>query len=373
MKIGINAVNQPQGGSLANLRQLFGEWERAGLLADDEIVVFASSTAASRLRDSLPSGVVLIDVPQADKGLTGRLVAEQLKLPSLLRRHAVDVLFCPGNTMPLMSAVPCVTTFQNAAPFCEVRAAGWSLRLRWLVLGTLMRQSARRSRKVIFLSRFFLELFVNRFGFDPARGVLIYRSGSLPKSGPGALSRTEEVLSVSHFYPYKNLLELVEGFVAARRKRNTSWVLLLAGGEFVGDYGERVRERLRSLGAGDNEVRILGNITPPEITGLLRRCGIFAFSSVCENCPTALVEALREGAPVACSNAGVMPEIAGDAAEYFDPHSPPDIERALGLLMDRPERRAALGKAAAARGAQFPSPAQAAARTLEVIRSAATR
>jgi len=371
MRIGINAVNQPQGGSLANLRQLFAEWGRGGLLGADEIIVFASAAAASRLRDSFPPNALVIDVSAADKGLAGRLWAEQVALPRLLRRHAVDVLFCPGNTMPLRTAVPCVTTFQNAAPFCEVRNAGWALRFRWLVLGALMRQSAQRSRKVIFLSRFFLDLFVSRFGFDPRRGVLIYRSGFLPERSTDDEPRHQEILSISHFYPYKNLIELAEGFVAARRKRSASWILLLAGGEFVGDYGNRLRARLRSLGAGDDEVRILGNITAREITDMLRRCGIFAFSSVCENCPTALVEALRAGAPIACSNAGVMPEIAGDAAEYFDSYSPTDIERALGILMDQPERRASLSKAASARGTQFPDAAHAAAKTLEVIRSAA--
>ena len=371
MRIGINAVNQPQGGSLANLRQLFGEWKRAGLLGSDQIVVFASTTAAKRLRDSIPQDSLIVHVPIADRGLAGRLFAEQVRLPRLMHSNAIDVLFCPGNTMPIRTAVPCVTTFQNAAPYCDVRNAPWSLRFRWLVLGTLMRQSARRSQRVIFLSRFFLDLFVSRFGFDPRRAVLIYRSGFLSRSQSAAPSRNREILSVSHFYPYKNILELVEGFVAARRARNASWVLVLAGGEFVGDYGNRVRDRLRTLNAGDDEVRILGDLAPAEIERLLQRCGIFAFSSVCENCPTALIEALRVGAPIACSNVGVMPEIAGDAAEYFDPYSPRDIERALGRLMDDPARREQLASVALLRTPLFPDPARAAAETLDVIRSAA--
>jgi glycosyltransferase involved in cell wall biosynthesis len=371
MRIGINAVNRPLGGGLASLRQLFGEWELANLLASDEIVVFASTPAADRLRESFPRGAQVILMPDADKGPWGRLVAEQITLPRLLKRHPVDVLFCPGNTMPLRTSVPCVSTFQNAAPFCNVRNAPLSLRARWLVLGTLMKQSARKSDRVIFLSRFFLDLFVTRFGFDPKRAVLIYRSGFLPEERELGAARVNEVLSVSHFYPYKNILELVEGFLAARRARNAPWSLLLAGGEFMGDYGERIRDRLHALNAGDTEVRILGDVAESEVLTLLQRCGIFAFSSVCENCPTALVEALRVGAPIACSNVGVMPEIAGDAAEYFDPYSPTDIERALGMLMDQPDRRAALGTAAAARGAEFPTPARSAAETLAVIRSAA--
>jgi glycosyltransferase involved in cell wall biosynthesis len=371
MKIGINAVNQPQGGSLANLRQLFSEWGRSALLGSDQIVVFASTAAAARLRESLPPEARVVVLPAADKGLLGRLAAEQISLPGLLQRYEIDVLFCPGNTMPLGTRVPCVTTFQNAAPFCNVPDTPLSLRVRWLVLGALMRQSAHRSRRVIFLSRYFLNLFVDRFGFDPKRGVLIYRSGFVPTTLTDTPTRGREILSVSHFYPYKNLLELVEGFLAARRSANAPWVLLLAGGEFVGDYGARVRARLRALSADEAEVRILGNVAGSEVIALLQRCGIFAFSSVCENCPTALVEALRVGAPIACSNVGVMPEIAGGAAEYFDPYSPADIERALRTLMDQPDRRAALEKAAAARGAEFPTPAHSAAETLAVIRGAA--
>jgi glycosyltransferase involved in cell wall biosynthesis len=372
MNIGINAVNQPQGGSLANLRQLFREWQRGGLLNSDQLTVFASKVAAGRLTDSLPPEARLIAVPAADSGLTGRLFAEQVRLPTLLREHQIDVLFCPGNTMPLATTVPCVTTFQNAAPFCGLRNVSPALRLRWLVLGTLMRGSAWRSRRVIFLSRYFLELFVNRFGFDRNRANVIYRSGFLtdiPKTGS---PRRDEVVSISHFYPYKNIVELVEGFLAARRARNAPWVLLLAGGEFVDDYGNQIRERLRSLGADDAEVRILGDVSPPEVAHLLERCGIFAFSSVCENCPTALVEALRAGAPIASSNLGVMPEIAGEAAEYFDPYSAADIERALGMLMDQPGRRAELAQAALARAGRFPTAAQSASETLAIIRTAAT-
>src|SRR3982751_1101059 len=99
MKIGINAVNQPEGGSLANLRQLFAEWTASDVLGSDQVVVFASAAAVERLGQSLPSNALLVPVPSSNRGLVGRLYAEQFDLPRLLRRHQIDVLFCPGNTM----------------------------------------------------------------------------------------------------------------------------------------------------------------------------------------------------------------------------------------------------------------------------------
>lgn len=368
MRIGVNALFQAHGGSLANLTQLLSEWSRTQALEQDELVVFASAGSARRLHDVIPAGCEVVIVDSADRGGMRRIGAEQFTLPRLLTRLRIDVLFCPANTVPLTTSIPCVTTFQNAAPFCEIGDAGIGLRLRWAILGLFMRMSARRSRRVIFLSRYFLDLFVDRFGFDAARGVVIYRTGPGPVVDAPHVPHRHEILSVAHFYPYKNLLELIDGFISARRSRGNDWTLVLAGGEYVGDYGQRIRARLEELDASESEVRLLGDVQPSGVTELLSRCEIFAFSSVCENCPTALVEALRVGVPIACSTVGVMPEIAGDAAEYFDPYSRADIERALGTLMDDPDRRSRLRIASAARGKTFPSPAEAARMTLATIR-----
>jgi len=371
MRIGVNALFQAHGGSLANLTQLLTEWNRTGALGDDDLVIFASSGSARRLRDVIPPRCELIIVEAADRGNLRRVLAEQVNLPWLLAKQRIDVLFCPANTIPLITSVPCVTTFQNAAPFCDIRDAGIGLRVRWRVLGFFMLLSAKRSRRVIFLSRYFLDLFVDRFGFDAHRGIVIYRTGPGPRTGATPDARRHEVLSVAHLYPYKNLLELIDGFISARRARCNDWTLILAGGEYVGDYGDRIRARLAEVEADETEVRLLGDVAASEVSALLARCEIFAFSSVCENCPTALVEALRMGVAIACSSVGVMPEIAGGAAAYFDPYAPADIARVLGGLMDDPKYRDNLRYAAASRGKTFPSPTDAAITTLATIRASA--
>ncbi len=371
MRIGVNALFQAHGGSLANLTQLLREWGRTQALVGDELVIFASAGSARRLEEVMPPQCQVVVVGSADGGGIRRIFAEQVTLARLVSARQLDVLFCPANTVPLITSVPCVTTFQNAAPFCEIRNAGVGLRVRWAILGLFMRMSARRSRRVIFLSRYFLDLFVTRFAFDVRRGVVIYRTGPGPAANAEPEPRRREILSVAHLYPYKNLIELIDGFISASRSRQNGWTLVLAGAEYVGDYGDKIRTRLAELQATESEVRLLGDVQPSDVAALLARCGIFAFSSVCENCPTALVEALRVGAPIACSSVGVMPEIAGDAAEYFDPYSHHDIARVLGMLMDEPGRRDALRVASAARGKMFPSPAEAAVTTLAVIRDAA--
>jgi glycosyltransferase involved in cell wall biosynthesis len=65
--------------------------------------------------------------------------------------------------------------------------------------------------------------------------------------------------------------------------------------------------------------------------------GIFA--STCENLPIILIEKMASGLPIACSNAGVMPEIAKDCCTYFDSRSTTSIAEALERLITDPFMR----------------------------------
>jgi glycosyltransferase involved in cell wall biosynthesis len=49
---------------------------------------------------------------------------------------------------------------------------------------------------------------------------------------------------------------------------------------------------------------------------------------------------MSAGLPIASSNRSAMPEILGEAAEYFDPETPEEIAAAIRRLIRSPERRA---------------------------------
>jgi glycosyltransferase involved in cell wall biosynthesis len=382
VRIGINALFHARGGSFVYLSELLRGWRRDGTLWKHSVVLFSSSSNLRALEAEL-DGITVVALQRSDLGTAARLFVEQTELVRAMERERVDVLLCPANTMPLRARIPSVVLLQNAAPFCEsvtlssVGAAQW---LRYRVLGCAMRLSVRRAARVIFISEYLRDQFTQRCRLDPTKATVIYGSRrSMPENDQSAAAVLAEhgirgrfVLSVSHLYPYKNLVELVEGFLLAVREHSIADVqLVLVGAEYFRGYKARIEKVIAGCRAHQGQVILTGGVPSDVVAAMLARCEVFAFSSTCENSPTALIEAIVAGAAIACSRIGVMPEISGDAASYFDPFDPQDIARVLKALLTDADLRRELRRRALARTSRFPESAEVAARTLDVLRAAA--
>ena len=82
-----------------------------------------------------------------------------------------------------------------------------------------------------------------------------------------------------------------------------------------------------------------GNIRHKDIFTFLKFASVFVFPSLEEGFGIPPVEAMAMGVPVASSRLDPMSEVLGDAAEYFDPHDPRDIARAVTVILKDEEVR----------------------------------
>ena len=80
---------------------------------------------------------------------------------------------------------------------------------------------------------------------------------------------------------------------------------------------------------------------------------MFAYPSLYEGFGLPVLEALAAGAPVLTSRVSSLPEVAGEAAVYVDPHSVEDIRAGLERLLTAESEREALSGQAAAQAARF--------------------
>jgi glycosyltransferase involved in cell wall biosynthesis len=70
-------------------------------------------------------------------------------------------------------------------------------------------------------------------------------------------------------------------------------------------------------------------VSVEELAHLYLNAKLMVFPSLFEGFGIPVLEAMAAGCPVAASNVTSVPEIGGDAVEYFDPHVPENIARTI--------------------------------------------
>jgi glycosyltransferase involved in cell wall biosynthesis len=201
----------------------------------------------------------------------------------------------------------------------------------------------------------------------PASKISVIHLGApaganLPRKPLARLSENY-LLYVGTRWPYKNFPFLLE---AVRP-------LLLGGDRLrlvcVGrPFDEQETELLRRHGL---LARVEANqALEDQLADLYRGAVCHIIPSLYEGFGLTLLEAFSYDCPVACSNSGSLPEVAGDAASYFDPTDVRDARRAIQRIVEDSKFAAGLRLAGRRRAQQFSWLATAQA-TLEVYRRVA--
>ena len=89
------------------------------------------------------------------------------------------------------------------------------------------------------------------------------------------------------------------------------------------------------LGVADR-IRFPGWLSDAQLEGLYRLATVFVLPSLEEGFGLPLLEAMRRGVPVACSNVSSLPEVVGNAAALFDPLDVDDMRAVIGGVLADP-------------------------------------
>lgn len=124
-------------------------------------------------------------------------------------------------------------------------------------------------------------------------------------------------------------------------------VLFLAVGQ--GPLEAEIRARHHELGLGDR-FQLLGYRS--DAVRILAASDIFALASLFEGFPIAVMEALAAGLPVVATDAGGVPDVIVDGVEgrVLPRQEPQMLADAILELVEKPELREQMSKAAAAKG-----------------------
>ena len=78
---------------------------------------------------------------------------------------------------------------------------------------------------------------------------------------------------------------------------------------------------------------IFKNLNSEKLKNFYKYSQLYLFSSYCEVFGLTSLEAMSQGCPVLISNTSALPEINGEAAEYFDPDDIEDIKNKLNKIL----------------------------------------
>jgi glycosyltransferase involved in cell wall biosynthesis len=156
-------------------------------------------------------------------------------------------------------------------------------------------------------------------------------------------------LTVGTFEPRKNYHRLLDAY-RIHRAAKASLPMVLAGGK--GWLSDDFDTRLEGLEPG-RDVFLPGYVSDSDLAWLFENCFAFIYPSLFEGFGMPVLEALGFGSPVLCSQTSSLPEVAGEAAIYFDPLQPESIAQAMSRMLNGEVNRERMIQAARRRANEF--------------------
>jgi glycosyltransferase involved in cell wall biosynthesis len=207
---------------------------------------------------------------------------------------------------------------------------------RWSFLRS--RRTARRATRIIAVSQTTAADVAELYGVSRDR-IAVVPNGVAAEFHPVSdkeLTRDvlvrfgikeEFILATGGTHPRKNIARLIQAF-GETIELHAGLVLVVAGG--MGRGGEALKQAVERAGVRDRVI-FPGHVTQQELRVLYSSCAVFVFPSLYEGFGLPVLEAMACDAPVVCSHAGALPEVAGDAALLVDPE---DVG-ALGIALQK--------------------------------------
>jgi glycosyltransferase involved in cell wall biosynthesis len=334
VRVGLAAtlVSGPESGAGRRLLSL------APALADRgvEVVLFVSRWSPPPIEPRPNLQVVPLPIPPRPTAV--RSMAERFHLPRAAREAGVAILDSDHVPIPPLRGAKTVATVH------DLRAlAGYAPADRRLVARQIYRASLRRAAAIVAVSRFTAGEIERRLGVTGDRIAVVPNAGDHlaapePPSFPG-----DTLVHVGHLEPRKHLDLLVEAFARVVR-RGFPLRLALAGREGTRGAARHLLDLAARLGVRER-VRIPGPVAEAELPRLYASCLAAVFPSVYEGFGIPLLEAMRCGAPVLASRAGAHPEVAGDAALFFEPDDEKGLAEEIERIVQEPATRERLREA----------------------------
>jgi glycosyltransferase involved in cell wall biosynthesis len=271
------------------------------------------------------------------------------RLGALLRGREVDVLHAHklgsnlwGSAIGTAARTPVIVSHEHS----------WSFEGQWARKQADRQIVGRLSDAIIAVSREDQRRMVDVVGMDAGK-VRFIPNGAPPRVHGGTgdvrvelgIAADAPVVATVGMLRAEKAFDVLLDAVDELRATVPGLQLLIVG---YGDEEEALAARIVELGLGGN-VRMLGH--REDVPAVLAAADVAVLSSDREGMPISVIEYMEAGLPVVSTRVGGLPDMIDDGVHglLVPPRDPHALAAALGALLGDPDRRDAMGKAAAAR------------------------
>lgn len=192
------------------------------------------------------------------------------------------------------------------------------------------RKLMNRANHIIAISQATKDQMVSITGVNPDKVTVAYLNADHfdpTKENPNLKVPENYLLYFGGRTGYKNFPILAQVLNKMLKEFPDLYLLCGGGGEFTDSektYFQdlNIQDRVIYMGEKDSD-----------FVTLFKKAKVFIYSSYMEGFGITIVEAMRAGTPIACTDNACFREIAGDAAEFFDPDSIDQITEVLSKML----------------------------------------
>ncbi len=264
-------------------------------------------------------------------------VREQFQIPRAV--GSSDVLHVPHYNAPLFRKGILLVTIHDLNHILD---RTYRRTIQSLVYAQpMLRLAARRADHIFTVSKYSKRQIVDHLGVGAERITVVY-------NGIGAHIFREDreaaraninrefgftgpyILFVGNLKANKNVQGLLQAFAIAQQRGKVPHGLLVVGDDAAGR--QSAMDLIRSLKLEDKVV-LVPQVGHQQVRSVYSGADLTVLPSFEEGFGLPVVESMACGTPVACSRSASLPEIGGEAAEYFDPHDPESIAAAVEKVL----------------------------------------
>ena len=260
----------------------------------------------------------------------------------LKNKNAFDLFHSTSNQYPLFLKKG-VATIHDIIFSKYLDTPWWTFNFAKGYINTIIKNSLYRSAAVIAVSEATKNELVSHYKlsdkvknkihviYEGWEHLLADRKGEEIPSLP---FNSNYLFYVGSSRIHKNLSGLIKGFIISLSMVPKNIKLIVSGDlQYINDED---RKMINEVNAGGAKIIFTGYVSNATLDEIFKNADAFIFPSLHEGFGIPVLEAFYFKKPLLCSNTTSLPEIAGDAAIYFDPENPDDIAKTITFFYKNP-------------------------------------